>query len=78
MLVLTRKANESIVIGGNVVVTILEVKGDQVRIGVRAPREVTVHRHEVFEQITEANRIAAQASQDDLQFLPGHPGRPQR
>jgi carbon storage regulator len=78
MLVLTRKANESIVIGGNVVVTILEVKGDQVRIGVRAPREVTVHRHEVFEQITEANRVAAQASQADLQFLPGGPGRPAR
>jgi len=48
MLVLTRHANQSIMIGDDVVVTILEVRGDQVRLGIRAPRSVDVHREEVF------------------------------
>jgi len=48
MLVLTRHANQSIMIGDDVVVTVLEVKGDQVRLGIRAPRSVGVHREEVF------------------------------
>jgi len=43
-LVLTRRANQSIMIGNDVVVTVLDVRGDQVRIGIRAPRSVTVHR----------------------------------
>lgn len=50
MLVLTRKAGESIVIGDDVVITVLEIKGGQVRLGVEAPREVTVHRMEVHGQ----------------------------
>ena len=48
MLVLTRRVDESIMIGDDVVVTVLEVRGEQVRLGVRAPREVAVHREEVF------------------------------
>ena len=48
MLVLTRHANQSIMIGEDVVVTVLEVKGDQVRLGIKAPRRVDVHREEVF------------------------------
>ena len=48
MLVLTRRANQSIMIGEDVVVTVLEVRGDQVRLGIVAPREVEVHREEVF------------------------------
>ncbi|HZJ26184.1 MAG TPA: carbon storage regulator CsrA [Acidimicrobiia bacterium] len=48
MLVLTRRANQSIMIGDNVVVTVLEVRGDQVRLGIVAPREIDVHREEVF------------------------------
>lgn len=48
MLVLTRRANQSIMIGDDVVVTVLEVRGDQVRLGIVAPREVDVHREEVF------------------------------
>ena len=48
MLVLTRHANQSIMIGDDVVVTVLEVRGDQVRLGIRAPRSVDVHREEVF------------------------------
>ncbi len=59
MLVLTRRANQSIVIGNDVVITILEVRGDQVRIGIKAPRHVTVHREEVFAEIQAANRQAA-------------------
>lgn len=48
MLVLTRRANQSIMIGDDVVVTVLDVRGDQVRIGIKAPRSVDVHREEVF------------------------------
>ena len=48
MLVLTRRANQSIMIGEDVVVTVLDVRGDQVRIGIKAPRSVDVHREEVF------------------------------
>jgi carbon storage regulator len=48
VLVLTRHANQSIMIGDDVVVTVLEIRGDQVRLGIRAPRHVDVHREEVF------------------------------
>lgn len=59
MLVLSRRAGESVVIGDDVVVTVLEVKGDMVRVGVDAPRSVAVHRREVLDQIAETNRAAA-------------------
>jgi carbon storage regulator len=48
VLVLTRRANQSIMIGDDIVVTVLDVRGDQVRIGIKAPRSVGVHREEVF------------------------------
>ncbi|MEO6713117.1 MAG: carbon storage regulator CsrA [Mycobacteriales bacterium] len=48
MLVLTRKSNQSIVIGDDIVVTVLEVRGDQIRLGITAPRDVAVHREEVW------------------------------
>lgn len=51
MLVLSRKKNESIVINDNVVVTVIDVRGDKVRIGIDAPRDVSVHRQEVLEAI---------------------------
>jgi len=51
MLVLSRKKNESIVIDDNVVVTIIEVRGDKVRLGIQAPRDVAVHRQEVLDAI---------------------------
>lgn len=51
MLVLSRKKNESIVIDGNIVLTVVEIKGDKVRLGITAPAEVPVHRSEVFEAI---------------------------
>ena len=51
MLVLTRKKNESIVISDNIKVTVVEIRGDKVRLGIEAPREIEVHRQEVYEQI---------------------------
>jgi carbon storage regulator len=62
MLVLSRKAGESIVIGNDVVITILEVRGGQIRLGVDAPRSLAVHRAEVYEQVLNENRAAASAS----------------
>lgn len=59
MLVLSRRPGQSIVVGNQVVVTVLEVRGDQVRIGVDAPREVQVHREEVFRQLEAENAQAA-------------------
>ena len=58
MLALSRKKNEAIIINNNVEVTILEVKGDQVKVGITAPKEVPVYRKEVYLQIQEANREA--------------------
>jgi carbon storage regulator len=51
MLILTRKVNESLKVGDDVTVTVLGVKGGQIRIGISAPRDVAVHREEVFERI---------------------------
>jgi len=59
MLALSRKKNEAIIVNNNIEITILEVKGDQVKIGVTAPREVPVYRKEVYMQIQEANQEAA-------------------
>ncbi|MCI8692963.1 MAG: carbon storage regulator CsrA [Lachnospiraceae bacterium] len=61
MLALSRKKNEAIIINNNVEVTILEVKGDQVKIGITAPREVPIYRKEVYLQIQEANKEAVNA-----------------
>ncbi|CAA9232445.1 MAG: Carbon storage regulator [uncultured Acidimicrobiales bacterium] len=54
MLVLTRHANQSIMIGADVVVTVLEVRGDQVRLGISAPRSIDVHREEIFVALQKA------------------------
>ncbi len=69
MLVLTRRVSQSIVIGKDVVVTVLEVRGDQVRLGVSAPRDVDVHREEVFDELQETNRAAASPSPDAVSAL---------
>ena len=56
MLALSRKKNEAIVVNNNVEITILEIKGDQVKLGITAPREVPVYRKEVYAQIQEVNK----------------------
>lgn len=61
MLALSRKKNEAIIINNNIEITILEVKGDQVKIGINAPKEVPVYRKEVYLQIQEANSEAVSA-----------------
>lgn len=58
MLALSRKKGEALVINNNIEVTILEVKGDQIKLGISAPREVPVYRKEVYEQIQQANKEA--------------------
>jgi len=59
MLVLTRKAGESIVIGNEITVTVVEVRNGQVRLGIEAPRSIEVHRKEVYEQVMAQNVAAA-------------------
>ena len=66
MLVLTRKVHQSIVIGDEVEVVVLEVRGEQVRLGIKAPKNVTVHRKEIYEQIHEENVEASQVRPEDV------------
>lgn len=77
MLVLSRRTNESIVIAGNITVTVLEIRGDHVRIGIDAPREITVHREEIHAELARANRGAAANAPGDLTRLP-KPSTPPR
>jgi carbon storage regulator len=70
MLVLSRQRDESIIIGDNVVVTIVDVRGDKVRLGIEAPIEISVHRQEVYEAIQRENRKAAEIKTEDAQRLP--------
>jgi len=58
MLVLTRRPGESIVVGEDIVVTVIEIKGGQVRIGIDAPRDVEVYREEIYEQVKQENLSA--------------------
>jgi carbon storage regulator len=62
MLVLSRQRDESIIIGENVVVTIVDIRGDKVRLGIEAPGEVPVHRQEIYEAIQRENRKVVQRS----------------
>ena len=66
MLVLSRQRDESIIIGDNVIVTIVDVRGDRVRLGIEAPREVSVHRREVYDAIQRENQQAAQIHPDQV------------
>lgn len=67
MLALTRKKNEALVLNNNIEITILDIKGDQVKIGIQAPKEVPIYRKEVYVQIQESNKEAM--SQDVVAAL---------
>ena len=69
MLVLTRKKNESIVINDNIEITIVDVQGDQVRIGINAPKSVSIYRKEIFLEIQAENKKAADVKSIDLKNL---------
>lgn len=56
MLILTRRPNEALMIGDNVVVTVLSINGNQIRIGVEAPKEIPIHREEIYEKIQRESR----------------------
>lgn len=62
MLVLTRKKGQSIIIGDNIEITIVETFGDQVRLGIKAPKEISIHRKEIYLEIKEENIKAAQTN----------------
>jgi len=64
VLVLTRRPGESVMIGDDVVVTVLEVRGDVIRLGIRAPRDIQVHREEVYRELRLANQEAASPNED--------------
>ncbi|TFV64190.1 carbon storage regulator CsrA [Geodermatophilus sp. DF01-2] len=80
MLTLTRSVGETIRIGDDIEVHVVEVRGGTVRLGFKAPREVTIHREEVYRQIAEANLLAAQVTADTLgalaAFAPASAGAP--
>jgi carbon storage regulator len=64
MLVLSRQRDESIIIGDNIVVTIVDIRGDKVRLGIQAPSEIPVHRREVFEAIQREHARVGQTDTD--------------
>jgi carbon storage regulator len=71
LLILTRKIGETVAIGDEVKVQVVEVKGRQVRLGITAPAALAVHREEVFQRIMEQNRRSTDVSPGDLEVLTG-------
>jgi len=69
VLVLTRKKNESIIINDNIEITIVDVQGEQVRIGINAPKSVSIYRKEIFVEIQAENKKAAEVKNVDLKDL---------
>ena len=69
MLVLTRRAGESVMIGDDVVITVLEARGDVIRLGINAPKDVRVHREEVYRELQAANRAAASPTDEVVEEL---------
>ena len=65
MMVLSRKKNESIVINNNITVTVVEIRGDKVRLGIQAPKEIPVHRREIYDAI-HAQEDASDISEEDV------------
>lgn len=74
MLVLSRQRDETIMIGDDIEVTVVDIRGDKVRLGINAPKEISVHRKEVYDAIRRENRAAAQVKPEDLSGLGGKLG----
>jgi carbon storage regulator len=66
MLVLSRQRDETIMIGDDIEVTVVDIRGDKVRLGINAPKQISVHRKEVYDAIRRENRAAAQVKPEDL------------
>mgnify|MGYP000982639687 FL=1 len=66
MLVLSRQRDQTIMIGDNIEITFVDIRGDKVRLGITAPGEISVHRKEVYEAIKRENRAAAAVTPDDI------------
>jgi carbon storage regulator len=75
MLVLSRQRDESIMIGDNIVITIVDIRGDKVRLGINAPAEIPVHRQEVYDAIQRENLRSSRLEPRDAQAL-GRPNGP--
>jgi carbon storage regulator len=73
MLVLSRQRDETIMIGDNIEITIVDIRGDKVRLGITAPTTIAVHRKEVYDAIQRENREAAKVKMEDLPNLPAPP-----
>lgn len=71
MLVLSRKRNEAIQIGDDIEVEVIAIEGDQVKLGIRAPKSVEIYRQEIYADIKNQNNEAAQIDQNLLDFLKG-------
>lgn len=69
MLVLTRKRNQSIIVNDNIELTIIDIQGDQVRVGINAPKDVKVFRKEVYVEMTQENKEASNVTMDALSIL---------
>lgn len=78
MLVLTRRPGESIVVGQDIVVTVIEIKGGQVRIGIDAPREIDVYREEIYEQVRQENLNAVANAEQIRKAVQDQPRRQNR
>ncbi len=75
MLVLSRQRDECIIIGDNIVITVVDIRGDKVRLGIQAPTEISVHRQEVYEAIQREKLRAAGLDPDDPKNKPKKPGQ---
>lgn len=69
MLALSRKKDESIIIGDHIEITILDIQGEQVKLGIKAPKHISIHRKEVYIQIQEENKAASTASKEAVAKL---------
>jgi carbon storage regulator len=76
MLVLSRQRDETIMIGDDIEITVVDIRGDKVRLGITAPATIPVHRKEVYEAIQRENREAAKVKMEDLPNLPGAGQKP--